>query len=519
MAMTIDDPRLIASFRAGENDAFEALVRAHRPALYRHALRKLSDHAAAEDAVQETFMRAYKSRTRVNDDWQLRPWLHQICANVCIDEANRRRKETAKTSRWAIVDMPSRGIAPELERELGLDADHSEMTAAILSLPATYQEALSLRYVEELEYDEIAEILDISEDNVRARVSRASKAVRVLLRPVAAIIAFLAVVFGRRGSKSAMAASVDASAAAHTSTAATHVAHTASTFAPLLETAQAVAIQAPAAMPIFSKAAIGITMVVAATAPVTAPVVIDRFRTETPATSAVDAPVDDASASVVVTDSTPAPGADSDDEAIGADTDDEAIGADGSAGVPGGPADDATPPADEVVDTPLVTIAPGQAEYGTESAIENGLDPNSPDDDASADSVPAGPAIPVATEGVGGDMSASGLTVSPSGPRLDLSGPATLSVAGTSVSGTLTGRANIAADVDASDRHRFDAVLTLDTADGPVQIRLIGYAVAQSDDTYAVTGAFRASAGDLGLADTGSFTGSLSPDLRLTLSV
>ena len=124
MALSIDDPRLIESFRAGENDAFEALVRAHRPALYRHALRKLSDHAAAEDAVQETFMRAYKSRTRVNDDWQLRPWLHQICANVCIDEANRRRKEAHKTSRWAIVDMPTRGIAPELEKELGLDADH-----------------------------------------------------------------------------------------------------------------------------------------------------------------------------------------------------------------------------------------------------------------------------------------------------------------------------------------------------------------------------------------------------------
>ena len=260
MALSIDDPRLIESFRAGENEAFEALVRAHRPALYRHALRKLSDHAAAEDAVQETFMRAYKSRTRVDDDWQLRPWLHQICANVCIDEANRRRKESHKTSRWAIVDMPSRGIAPELEKELGLDADHSEMTAAILSLPANYQEALSMRYVEELDYDEIAEILDISEENVRARVSRASKAVRVLLRPVAAIIAFLAVIFGRRGGKAAMAATADptatttaASTAVHTSTAAAQVAQTASTFAPLIETAQAVAVSAPAAAPVLSK--------------------------------------------------------------------------------------------------------------------------------------------------------------------------------------------------------------------------------------------------------------------------
>ena len=139
MAMTIDDPRLIKSFRAGENEAFEALVRAHRPALYRHALRKLSDHAAAEDAVQETFMRAYKSRTRVNDDWQLRPWLHQICANVCIDEATGAARKPPRPAAGRSSTCHS-WHRSELERELGLDADHSDMTAAILSLPANYQE-------------------------------------------------------------------------------------------------------------------------------------------------------------------------------------------------------------------------------------------------------------------------------------------------------------------------------------------------------------------------------------------
>ena len=515
MSMTIDDPRLIESFRAGENEAFEALVRAHRPALYRHALRKLSDHAAAEDAVQETFMRAYKSRARVNDDWQLRPWLHQICANVCIDEANRRRKESYKTNRWAIVDMPSRGVAPELEKELGLDADHSDMTAAILSLPANYQEALSMRYVEELEYDEIAEILNISEENVRARVSRASKAVRVLLRPVAAIIAFLAVIFGRRAPKSAMAATVDASTAANTSVAATHVASTATTFAPLIETAQAVAIQAPAAMPAISKAAIGITMVVAATAPVTAPVVIDQFRTDTPPRTAQVAVVESEVTTELAVDTT----------VLAAIDESSTGGADGVADPASEPSIDSVLVSDDVVDTPLVTIAPGKVEYGTESAIENGLiddgssDESSESGESPADTAPSGPAIPEATSGRGGELSATGLTVTPSGPRLDLSGTALLSVGGSSVSGVLSGRANIAVEVDGSNRHRFDAVLSLATADSNVQVRLVGYAVEQDGDTYVVSGAFRASGGDVDLADTGSFSGALSPSLRLTFSV
>ena len=490
MALSIDDPRLIESFRAGENEAFEALVRAHRPALYRHALRKLSDHAAAEDAVQETFMRAYKSRTRVNDDWQLRPWLHQICANVCIDEANRRRKESHKTSRWAIVDMPTRGIAPELEKELGLDADHSEMTAAILSLPANYQEALSMRYVEELEYDEMAEILNISEENVRARVSRASKAVRVMLRPVAAIIAFLAVIFGRRGGKPAMAATVDA-------TMSTQAAHAATTFAPLIETAQAVAIQAPAAMPVLSKAAIGITMVVAATAPVTAPVVIDQIRNTPPATVAAPAAVDTPAANApVVLDPVDTP-----------DTDTPVVDA---------------PGVDQVTDVPA-SIAPrdntasGSKGDDTDTAAPVVTTPGTGDDTTTDDAEPA-PTTAAPIVRTGGSLAVSALTATTSGPRTDLSGAAALTVGDTTVSGSLKGRLSLGA-ADANGRQRLDGTLTFTTESGKVEFRLTGYASPNADDASVLdlSGLFRASGSDTLIA-SGSLRGSLGSALSLSLS-
>ena len=501
MALAIDDPRLIESFRAGENEAFEALVRAHRPALYRHALRKLSDHAAAEDAVQETFMRAYKARTRVNDDWQLRPWLHQICANVCIDEANRRRKESHKTNRWAIVDMPSRGIVPELERELGLDADHTEMTAAILSLPAKYQEALSMRYVEELEYDEIAEILDISEENVRARVSRASKAVRVLLRPVAAIIAFLAVIFGRRGGKAAMAASVDATSASTAASHAATVANTASTFAPLIETAQAVAIQAPAAMPVLSKAAIGITMVVAATAPVTAPVVIDQIR-KSPAPAASSPSVGQApvapGAPVVAPSATPS-----------VDT----------------PTPEAPVTNDPSASEPAASVAPrdnsasasksDESETPVADAPAVGGAPATGDTDDDAEPAPS-TAAPIVRSG--GTLAVAGITVVTSGPRSDLSGPATLTIGDTTLSGDLKGRISLGA-ADSSGRQRLDGTLTLTTTEGKVEVRLTGFATqtADSPGTYTLSGLFRASGSDV-LLTSGSMRGSLGSALSVTFS-
>ena len=506
MSMTIDDPRLIESFRAGENEAFEALVRAHRPALYRHALRKLSDHAAAEDAVQETFMRAYKSRARVNDDWQLRPWLHQICANVCIDEANRRRKESHKTSRWAIVDMPSRGIAPELEKELGLDADHSEMTAAILSLPANYQEALSMRYVEELDYDEIAEILDISEENVRARVSRASKAVRVLLRPVAAIIAFLAVIFGRRGGKAAMAATADptatttaASTAVHTSTAAAQVAQTASTFAPLIETAQAVAVSAPAAAPVLSKAAIGVTMIVAATAPVTAPVVIDQIRPtkSAPATVApsVTETADMAAPVVVDAPAAPAPTPEAPasiaprDNSANASKGDSTDEASSPTPVAGGDTDDLSTGDTPVADTPAVG------------------------DDA-AEPAPTVAPVPART---GGTLQVLVLTVSPAGNRLDVNGQASLAVGDSAVLGVLSGRLSLG-NPDDQGRQRLDGTLGLSTEDGRVEFRLSGYATADPDNPaeYTVSGLFRSSGSD-DLLESGTMGGSFGSSLALTL--
>jgi RNA polymerase sigma-70 factor (ECF subfamily) len=507
MAMTLDDPRLIESFRAGENDAFEALVRAHRPALYRHALRKLSDHAAAEDAVQETFMRAYKSRTRVNDDWQLRPWLHQICANVCIDEANRRRKESHKTNRWAIVDMPSRGIAPELEKELGLDADHSDMTAAILSLPANYQEALSMRYVEELEYDEIAEILDISEENVRARVSRASKAVRVLLRPVAAIIAFLAVIFGRRAPKAAMAATVDATSAANaaatatnTATAATQVAHTASAFAPLIETAQAVAIQAPAAMPVLSKAAIGITMVVAATAPVTAPVVIDQIRKSPPASVAAPVVADTASSNTPVV-VAPTPEA--------ADAPAPAPAADATANTPSSPA----------VDTPAASIAPrDNSASGSkgDSVTDADTATPAPGADTPTDGDSDVPVVPAPVVRTGGTLAVAALTTATSGPRLDVTGAVTLTVGDAMVTGSLNGRLSLGT-ADESGRQRIDGTLTLSTDDGRIDIRVTGYATARDDGALTLSGLFRSSGTDT-LLTSGSMRGTLGDSLSLLLS-
>ena len=482
MAMSIDDPRLVESFRAGENDAFDALLRAHRPALYRHALRRLSDHASAEDAVQETFTRAYRSRARVGDDWRLSAWLHQILANVCIDEANRRRRETDKAGRWATTDMPSRGVTPALDMQLGLDADHSEVVEALRLLPNQYQEALTLRYGAELEYDEMAAVLEVSEENARARVSRASKAMRLLLRPVAAFIAFMMATVFRRGSKAANAISIGDSATAATT--ASHTSTFAANFAPLIETAQAVAVQAPTAIPTLGKAAIGIGMLVVATSPATAPAIVDRLTADTDESSVPAGELPAESGDVVVVD--PADITEADDVE--------------------------TSEADATPDSVPVFIA-GETptpEYGSESATEAGATDESP-----VNSVAAAPLTD--PSGEAGQLTASGISVTPAGARIDLSGSATLTVGDTNLSGPLIGRLSFVTEPDANGVQRYDGVLTVATVDGNVEIRIIGYSTLGDDGSYSLSGRFRASGATGAMLTSGSLSGSLASSLTLSL--
>ena len=101
MAIYVDDKELVAAHQAGDTEAFEELVREYRPTLFAHGRRKLFCDDAAEDAVQETLVRAYRALPKFNGEYRLGPWLHRIMANVCIDDVNRRRRDGEKAQKFA----------------------------------------------------------------------------------------------------------------------------------------------------------------------------------------------------------------------------------------------------------------------------------------------------------------------------------------------------------------------------------------------------------------------------------
>lgn len=171
----VDDRQLVELHKAGDEEAFTKIVTAYHRELISHARRRLHDPGAAEDAVQEALLRAFRALPRFNGEYKLGAWLHRIVENVCADEGNRRRRQGELTDR--VASLP---VTPEADVADTAIAD-PDVTQALQSLSPSYREALVLRYVEGLPYREVATKTGVSEENARARAHRGRAVLRRVL--------------------------------------------------------------------------------------------------------------------------------------------------------------------------------------------------------------------------------------------------------------------------------------------------------------------------------------------------
>src|SRR5256714_15036022 len=137
----IDEKVLVRAYQAGDERAFDTIVRTQYNALYAHALRRLSQHEAAEDAVQDTLLRAYRALPNLDGDLALRAWLARILTNVCYDEGNRRRRQQGLVDK--VSALPEETAADPVDDTV-LHETVRIMSEALKDLPETYREALVL---------------------------------------------------------------------------------------------------------------------------------------------------------------------------------------------------------------------------------------------------------------------------------------------------------------------------------------------------------------------------------------
>jgi RNA polymerase sigma factor (sigma-70 family) len=167
---TQTDTRLVDLVRAGNDRAFEAIVlRYHRP-LLRHC-RRLLPAGRAEDAVQQSLLRALEAMRADDRELQLGPWLHRIAHNTAIDSLRR------LDSHWEELDERIDGVEPT-DAAAERRARFSSVVSTMGSLPERQRRALVLREFEGRSYEEIADALGVSGAGVRQLLNRARNAMR-----------------------------------------------------------------------------------------------------------------------------------------------------------------------------------------------------------------------------------------------------------------------------------------------------------------------------------------------------
>ncbi len=173
MTQVSDDEKLwIARTRQGDEESFARLVEAYQRPVFNVCYRMLGDPAEAEDAAQETFIRAYTRINSYDPNRKFSSWLLAIASHYCIDRLRRRRFGLVSWDdlppwRW----LPDADPQPE---EVALRHEAQRQVQELLSkLPPDYKAAVILRYWHELSYEEIAEALDSTLPAIKSRLFRA----------------------------------------------------------------------------------------------------------------------------------------------------------------------------------------------------------------------------------------------------------------------------------------------------------------------------------------------------------
>ena len=175
----IEEKELIRRAGQGDQEAFRQLVEQYQAAVYRLALRMCGgDAALAEDAAQEAFVAAWRGLPRFRGDSRFSTWLYRLTTNAAID-CLRREKRHRDADDLDGVELPDGGDTPQES------AERSETQAAVrraLSvLSEEHRQVLLLRYMQELDYSEIAAALGVSEGTVKSRINRAKARLKELL--------------------------------------------------------------------------------------------------------------------------------------------------------------------------------------------------------------------------------------------------------------------------------------------------------------------------------------------------
>src|SRR5208282_2777038 len=189
-AMTRSDVELMLDVKAGDETSFNLLLQKYRTPLVNFLYRMVRNTATAEDLAQEVFLRVYRARKQYSPSAKFTTWMFRIATNLALNSIRDNRHRQMETSIDAPVSDEDSAPRELPAREMRIDEhmverDRSEfIRRAITSLPEKQRVAVLLHKYEEMDYGEIAGILDCSESALKSLLFRAYETLRVELAPL-----------------------------------------------------------------------------------------------------------------------------------------------------------------------------------------------------------------------------------------------------------------------------------------------------------------------------------------------
>ncbi|MBP7779384.1 MAG: sigma-70 family RNA polymerase sigma factor [Acidobacteria bacterium] len=167
--------------RGGDTRAFDELIVRHRSRVVANC-RYLTSANEAEDLAQEVLVKAYFALRKYESRARFSTWLYRIKVNHCL---NHRRAERRRDGEMALddaaPDAAALRVSPDADQAIDRAADVSRVRAAVAGLPETLRQALVMRELDEMSYDEIALALGVSLSAVKMRILRARQELRTAL--------------------------------------------------------------------------------------------------------------------------------------------------------------------------------------------------------------------------------------------------------------------------------------------------------------------------------------------------
>ncbi|MBQ1374967.1 MAG: RNA polymerase sigma factor [Clostridia bacterium] len=179
-----DEISIIKQVLGGDADAFEHIVKKYEKKVYNLALRYLKNRDDALDLSQEVFIQIYSNLAQFRGDSQFSTWIYRVTYNKCVDML----RKTQKLRRNVVMSTDDENFFETRDRRASIEEDYEgrETLVTVMkiidTLPSEQRDVVILRYIKDLSYSQIADVLGIAEGTIKSRLNRARLKIKEQLK-------------------------------------------------------------------------------------------------------------------------------------------------------------------------------------------------------------------------------------------------------------------------------------------------------------------------------------------------